>query len=159
MQIESCSLADCYDLAATMRPSDTAEVEASMGVSPLEALLQGRATSHICKTAKGDSGEPVVIFGVGEVDFSDQIGQVWMLCSKDVKRYSKEILRLTPDILGHWHQMYPILWNFVDARNTSSQRWLKRMGFDLIRTHPVFGHAGLPFIEFMRRSPCAPQHS
>ena len=45
---------------------------------------------------------------------------------------------------------YPILFNFVDARNTTHVKWIKYMGFSIIQEHATFGVEGRLFYEFAK---------
>ncbi|MDX0568327.1 DUF2833 domain-containing protein, partial [Sinorhizobium medicae] len=104
-----------------------------------------------------DDGKCIGLFGVDPVDQHPYFGLVWMVTSDDVFRHRKQILRDSPVWLNKLHDLYPLLGNHVDARNRSHIRWLKWLGFSMLRVVPEFGVERLPFIEFakLRSKPCA----
>ena len=55
--------------------------------------------------------------------------------------------------LRHLRQMqefYPCLFNYIDARNERSIRWLSAVGFSILEIIPTHGREGRPFILFGR---------
>ena len=61
-----------------------------------------------------------------------------------------EFLRQSRIHLANLHAMYPVLFNFVDARNTVHLRWLRWMGFTFISRNDNYGPEKRTFYEFVR---------
>ena len=137
---------DVYVLAAKMRLADVEEVKASNALTPTEALQQGfdmsKAQSIIHK------GELIGMFGCAHVD--ELIGSPWMLGSDKIPQIKKDLLTQSVEWVKEVNQQYPLLINYVDARNKVSIRWLNHIGFSFVQFIPKFGVGGIPFYEFVR---------
>lgn len=123
-------------VAARMRPADVAEVRASSGSSPHDALMRSLSASRVAWTAILD-GQPEVMFGVGDINILARTGSPWLLGTDAVEREWRMFLRQSRD----WRQQllsdYDVLRNFVDDRNVVSKRWLQWLGFTLMDPMPV----------------------
>ena len=62
----------------------------------------------------------------------------------------RTFLRQSKEMLRELHQQFILLFNEVDARNTTHIRWLRWMGFIFVRYRPNYGAEGRPFYEFCR---------
>lgn len=136
-------------LAPRLRQADQDEIKALAGVTPEEALAVSFQSSTHRYTADWE-GEPIIMFGAGPV--IDGAGAVWLLGTDMVKTVRVPFLRESKRCLAGLHKDYPLLFNYVDARNTLHIRWLKWLGFKFINLHPKFGVARIPFYEFVRIS-------
>ena len=131
-----------------MRQADVDEVWASAQVMPDMALrLSLNASGGNAQTAIID-GLPAAMLGVGLrcVEY----GRPWMLSTSVVDRYPGLMLRHSPCIVAQWSATFPVLINFVDARNLRSIRWLDWLGFTFDPALP-WGALGLPFHRFEKR--------
>jgi hypothetical protein len=144
--IRSAVVPDCSSLARVLRDADIAEVKASSGLSPGDALLRAYVLSHDCFTVEDSTG-PVCMFGV--VRDSKTTGRIWLLGSDRMFLYRRQLLTEPRLWLDHWRQKYKVLTNFVDARNVRHVRWLEHMGCRFIREVPDFGHEKRIFKEFV----------
>lgn len=72
-----------------------------------------------------------------------------MLGSNQIKKHLPEFLRRTPEQFSILHRGYPVLFNYVDERNTASIRWLRWAGAKFIQRHPEMGVENRPFLEFI----------
>lgn len=90
------------------------------------------------------------MFGCVPVD--ETSGSVWLLGSDDLTQppLRKQFLAEGRVWLNQLHAFRPLLFNFVDARNTVHIRWLRWMGFTFLRLHPEYGVERRPFWEFAR---------
>ncbi len=143
--IQRTSRWHCDALAARMRKEDADEVLASSNHTPLQALINGFNNSHKCYTALY-SDIPIVMFGVVKTNAS--MGTIWMLCSDLAQRQSIAVLRQAPKEIEKLHKVYPVLANYVDARNALHIKWIEHMGFGFIGESAKYGYAGLPFKGF-----------
>tara|TARA_B100000530_G_scaffold75944_1_gene45326 strand:+ start:1845 stop:2078 length:234 start_codon:yes stop_codon:yes gene_type:complete len=62
---------------------------------------------------------------------------------------STRFLRESRKYADEMQENYPLLWNFVDAKNTVHHRWLQWLGFTLIRKIK-YGVLQGDFYEFAR---------
>jgi hypothetical protein len=142
---------DVIYLAPRLRPEDVAEVKAYSGRDAYHTLSLGLHVSDQCWTMVSDDDEPAGMFGVVKSQLPGA-GLVWMLCTPLVPENSMTFLKECRR--GGWtnklHRSYPILWNYVDERNTKHVNWLRWMGFSFIMRHPKFGFEQRPFLEFTR---------
>ena len=144
-------LADVVELAANMRQEDKEEVLADSGSSPQEALFYCFFNSKPCMTMVGRKGNLMGMYGV--VPCSPKVGRIWMLGHKTMINDYKDVrdfLKYSPIELQKFHCNYPLLYNYVDERNTTHIKWIKWMGFSIIKKHATFGAAGIPFYEFVK---------
>lgn len=137
-------------LAPLMRAEDTAEVLASGGFSPFQALRSSMRHSKVCRTALV-AGEVAAIFGA-MADPEPGVGIVWMLTGQAVTKHPRAFLRACRPALAELHKDFPILWNAIDARYEAAIRWARWLGGEVLQPTP-FGVSGLPFCPvFFRRS-------
>ncbi len=129
-------------LAPIMREADKQEAMAAAGSTPLETLREAIRVSSPCLTAM-DGETPLAMFGVTPAERGS--GVVWFLGSDAATERPREMMRLSRLWLGRFRSQFPLLWNFVDARNTVHIRWIRSMGFEFLSTHHDFGHSQLPF--------------
>lgn len=140
---------DLVWLSDHMRKSDAAEIAATSGVSPASAMALGQAYSSYMKVAC--LGEiPVLVFGVSPTD-NPLVGKVWMLATDILQnpRARKLIARYSMNWVREMQDIYPVLTNITDARNTVHHRWLKWCGFRFIQKLD-HGPVGAAFYEFVR---------
>lgn len=123
-------------IAERMRPADVAEVLASSGKSPHEALMFSLTGSSQAWTAALD-GQPEVMFGVADLNILTGLGAPWLLGTDAVERNYRQFLRRSLSWREQLSERYSVLRNFVDDRNEVSKRWLSWMGFTLFDPIPV----------------------
>lgn len=146
---------DIEALAASMRPEDAAEVLASGGHSPLEALrVSVEASSEVWAWEVG--GEVAAIFGVVPLEqsalLSPRSAIVWALTGSAVTRNRKAFVRASRAIVAALLFRWDALFNAVDQRYTGAIRWLESMGATFAPPRP-FGAQGLPFVPFVLEAP------
>lgn len=144
---------DAHYIAANMRQDDRQECEAQLGLPPAFILPQAIGRPNVWTWE--EEGVPVAI---GGVDASiPSVGTVWMTSTDDIVKHRIKFLReLSKPMLELLHQDYPILTNMVDARNTLHIRWLRWLGFTVLRRIEKWGAHSVPFYEFARyQPPCA----
>lgn len=138
-------------IARHLRDQDRAELEAMHGGSPELILPQSVLLSSHGWLAV-DRGEPIAVFGAAPSPLPG-VGIVWMLGTDGVARAGRSIARQTAPLLDEMHTAYPVLWNYIDARNSVSLRWLRWVGFELLGDHR--SPSGHLFHIFARSRPCA----
>lgn len=134
-------------LADHLRAADRAEVLAACGqVNVLETLVRCAArSSHAWVWAEGET--PVAIFGVTPISLLGGVGSPWLLGTDAVFDHPRALMADSRRYLSLVRETYPILYNYVDARNARSIRYLRRLGFTLHEPAP-YGALGLPFHKF-----------
>jgi hypothetical protein len=143
------TLDDVYDLAPRLRQSDVDEIKASSGLLPEPALYFSFKNGAETNTIIASDGEIIGMFGV--VSTHDPlIGVPWMLCTDRLPEIRKEFLPQSLDWVKETNKQYPILFNYVDKRNTKAIRWLRYLGFKFPQLVHEFGVGKKPFYEFVR---------
>lgn len=155
VQVVSATPAHAEALAPLLRPADVAEVEASAGFTPLEALQASLSASERA-WALVVGGEVAALWGVvpvgqGTLLTRPQLAVVWALTGRAVDRHRKLFVRLSRGVLSELLRLYPVLVNAVDARYRGALRWVRWLGAEVAPAVP-FGALGLPFhpIRFRR---------
>jgi hypothetical protein len=137
-------------LAENLREADVAEIKASSGKAPGDALYAsldlGGDTRVICL----HDGTPVGIFGV--VPITKDLGGIWMVATNQFKSVQRQFLRECRTGITDLCQGYKAVFNCTDARNTVHHRWIKWSGFTIIKRHESYGVEQRPFLEFVRIS-------
>lgn len=146
--VRPATIQDARDLAPRLRPADVQEIWAATGESPEEALIMGVKLGRPALSFVDPRGELAGMFGV--TPLSDPlVGAVWMLSSPAIERYPVHFLRRCRGWIEQFHDAYPVLMNYVDARNVVHIRWLKWVGFQFLRLVP-YGVQRMPFYEIVR---------
>ncbi len=140
--------ADMIALAQNMRQADIDEAYALDRSTPAEAIASCVLLTDFSKTAVGDEGEVLAMWGVASETRSALVGVPWMLSSNALTRkHVLEFGRRSADNAKILKQRYTALYNFVDARHALAIRWLGWMGFEMQPAQPL-GIDGAPFHVF-----------
>lgn len=135
-------------LAPRLRPADVNEVKAASGDTPESALVMSIAYSPKSWAWLVD-GEVVAIFGVAMHPYKPMTGIPWLLASPDLEKQKIFFLRTCGVYIDEMLDVFPVLENYVDCRNTASIQWLAWCGFAMAEVVPFFGAQRLPFIRFI----------
>lgn len=135
--------ADVDALIANLRPSDYAECLAYGKPDIAAGIVASVNRSLMCWTGLVD-GEVAAIIGVSPLSVLGGVGSPWMLGTPVLDRHARILVRKTPDYIDRMLAAFPHLINFVHAKNTTSVRWLRRLGFTLHAAQP-HGPLGEPF--------------
>lgn len=138
-------------VANAMRHADVAEIWAAGRKTPETALKASMALSRYCKTIMLDD-KPIGMFGVTPLSVVTGNGVPWMLGTPEIETISMRFLRGSLSYIREMLAGYSYLENWVDARNTVSIRWLKWLGFAIVKPEP-YGHLNLPFHRFYMENP------
>lgn len=136
-------------IGANMRQSDIDEVRASSALSPTEAIHTSLALSSVAFCVVSDTHGPCAIFGAAPGGLPG-LGIVWMLGTDGLRHEGYSIAKQTRSYFDQLNAEYPILWNYIDGRNSLSMRWLRWGGFELLAEHPNHGPEGRTFHTFAR---------
>jgi hypothetical protein len=151
--IRPATVDDARSLAPRLRQADVAEIEAGLGLPPLDGLLLSMLTGP--SWAIVHDGLVIGIFGAGRHPRHQNTGVVWMLGSADVARpeIKYEFLQRSRQVCDLFNERYPVLTNYIDARNELHVRWIRWLGFKIVNTTETA--EGVPFHEFARIKQCA----
>lgn len=141
-------------IGRNMRDVDRQELLASSMASPLQTVLSSFARSEYSFTGLVDS-KPVMILGVVSSNRIFRVGIPWMIATSELEGHSMQFLRGCAPVLDMFRQDFSYLYNHVDARNDSSIRWLKWLGFDLDEPE-IYGHRKMLFHRFGMRGYSSP---
>lgn len=141
---------DADALAPILRHADLQELQATSPLPPLDVLRMSAEESVPSCTILGHSGKVAGLFGAVPAAF--QSGVIWLLGSDELTQGPtlRAFLKHCHTYLDTIHQLYPLLYNCIDERNTVHIRWLQRMGFTFLARHEHYGFEQRPFLEFVR---------
>lgn len=148
--IRDTTLRDVVGLANNLRIADRAEMAAYGHTEPIEALSRSVVSSVMCWSAFID-GELAAILGCAPINIIGGVGSPWMMGTPVLDRHQRVLVRHTPGYIARMLAVFPHLVNFVHTENTTSVRWLRRLGFTLHEAAP-YGALGAPFHKFEMRA-------
>lgn len=136
------------DLSVNLRPADRAEIEAVHGDKLEPCLIASAAISSLCWFGLAD-GTPFCVFGCAP-SAAPMTGVAWLVGTPHLDAIPHTFVRNTIRHLREMHALYPCLFNYIDARNGKSMRWLQTCGFDILEIIPEHGLERRPFLLFAR---------
>mgnify|MGYP001281726700 FL=1 len=140
---------DVYKLYPRIREVDVEEVKVTIGLDIKDGLMVSYLTSDEVFTMVANDGDLVGMFGISKT--ADPLVAVpWMLCTERLPEFTKTFMKLSKQWVIEKNNKNSILMNYVDVRNTTSIKWLKHLGFVLIKRIEDFGVGKKPFYEFVR---------
>lgn len=137
-------------IAENINPLDKLELEASLGLCPLGALMHCVAVSDTTFVAEVD-GVPQVIFGIAD---SHPYGSPWVLGTREIVHWADHFMLLSREILKDWLSGYDQLVVVTDCRHYQSHRWLNELGFKITGVLDDYGFNDEPFYVY---EICAPR--
>ena len=132
-------------IASRLRQRDCDEIWTAVGTDPHTALEESINYSSIHRTILLD-GEPAAIFGAAPSN-EDNCGVAWLLGTDAIDTHARAFWLASKAGLGLLFTWFARLFNYVDARNQPSLRWLKRLGASVAAPVP-FGIEARPFHYF-----------
>lgn len=147
----------CNLLANDLRKADAEEMWALGGWRPFEGVLFSFENSSEAYTVvdADDPDTPILMFGLGKsVDIFDHHKRsIWLLGSNRATGIKKEFVRQCAGYMVAMAAGYTV-YNFVLADNHPSLRWLKWLGFRIMKAKPQ-GWLNKDFHYVERVVPCA----
>lgn len=137
-------------IANNMREADRQECMAMAGKGPLTALYDSLRVSVAAWTGFVDL-EPICMFGVSPRSILGDVGSPWLLGTDKIAENALSFLRRNKAYVQRMLDIFPVLENFVDARNHLSIIWLVWLGFTIERPAVVCGVERRPFFRFEMR--------
>lgn len=148
VEITPVVAADLTELMDNIRKQDLDEIRAT-GV-PLASGLSYTVVTADEALAGRVNGELVSLFGVGQLSVLNDTGVPWLLGTNAVQRYGRVVAVESRRYVRLWQTRYPIMRNYVDARNSVALRWLRWLGFGILPAVP-YGPYKMPFHPFELR--------
>ena len=128
-----------------MRQQDADEVRAAGWQSLHEAVHDSVSLSEWSRVVRCN-GVLVAIFGVrASGTLLSPCGIPWMLGTPALMRHRLLLHRMARKYVSDMLHKYGHLFNVVDARNSVSISWLKRLGFQFHDPVEFRGHQFIPF--------------
>lgn len=146
--IREALIEDASTIAPLLREADKNEIAASTGSSPVDAMMYSIMGSKEAFVACLPDGTPVALFGIG--DDGVGYGVPWMVGTDDMIRFSKSLVKDARKWVDKKTTEYPMLYNYVDSRNTVHINWLRRIGFTVSEIPEYFAVSDVPFYLFTR---------
>jgi len=144
IEIVPARFAHIEEIEPRMRDIDRLECRI-MGHSPREALKLGIMSATVAWTALVD-GRAEAMFGASTISLIDGSGRPWMLMTDEAVQHKKALLRFGRIYTEALHRHYAILQNWVHARNSTSIRWLARLGYGIGPVEIMRGEPMRPFV-------------
>lgn len=136
---------DCQLLIDDLRPDDFNEVTTMTREHPLKPVVRGFRNSKMCRSVIKD-GNFIAMYGVCPTE-SHMVGSPFLLGTNRFLEIALPFARQCKSRVKEMQDLYPILWNFIDSRNTVHLRWLKWCGFKIINKKKI---EGIDFYEFIK---------
>lgn len=149
IEIRETTINDVVELARNLRAADAAEMRAYGHDDYLPHLTRSALHSMLCWSAFAD-GKLACIIGVAPLSVMSGVGSPWMMGTHVLDQHQRVLVRRTPEYISKMLNAFPHLVNYVHAQNTTSVRWLRRLGFTLHDAQP-YGALGEPFHKFEMR--------
>lgn len=139
---------DIKPLAENLRKADIEELAASTGLTPEVALRLSVSVSEEANTIVLEDGTVVGIFGLSHM--SDTVGCPWLVGTDLLPTIRTAFLRGSKAWIEEKNEEYPVLTNYVHAKNETAIQWLRFLGFNFINLIEEHGVGKEPFYEFVR---------
>ena len=145
---------DVRYVADNLREADREEILASVGIEPSIALPQYLAEGRevyaagLCMDNRAE-----ILYGLDPIFGVERAAVIWLLSTDRIYDFPVEFVVRTRELYDEAHTRFDLLTNFIDARNTRHIKWLKFLGFTMIRRVEQFGAENRPFIEFASYRP------
>jgi len=147
IEMRTATAEDISAVRANVRAENLAELEVvGLGLDEVLDWSLNNSVEALCGVI---DGEPVCLFGVSCTE-DPGIGCPWMVGSNAIDRHRVAFLRASRAKVDEWLTHWPVMMNWVDARNTRGLRWLRFLGFEIQDPIPM-GESGLEFHLFSKK--------
>lgn len=149
--IQPATVGDAAYIAPILREADRCEIlaiHADPAATVLAEAVRVSSRAYAAWAWRGPQDfDALALFGVAPVPGHPLLGVPWMVGARGLEDAPKTLVRHSRIWLSRISEGYRRLANWVDARNESSIRWLRWLGFTV---HPPlpWGRFDLPFHPF-----------
>lgn len=133
--VRSATWMDVEQMADCLREPDGNEIQASTGLAPGDGLRQSFSVSEMRFTITHNQC-PVVIFGLSSSTGSDN-GCIWLLATDGIEKIKHSVYSISMEYINYFLGIYKVLYNFVDERNTKTEKWLRLCGAQFYSSLPL----------------------
>jgi hypothetical protein len=133
-----------------LRQADYDEVYAVTGQDP-DQVLKDSWKRSIYRWAVMRQEDVIGLFGVSPFSILGPVASPWLLGTDKMEKIKLSFVKKSVSWVAYMLSIYPVLMNWVDARNQLSIKWLKWLGFKMDTEPKPFGVMGLPFYYFEKR--------
>ena len=133
--ITEATLEDALLMAHKVRDADVEEIWAANMTRPLEALVGCVRHSEHARVGRAN-GEIVCMFGTMRSNLMGSRGIIWMLGTDLLQKYAVRFLRENKNEIVQISSEFSIVENYCYARNKTTLRWLKWLGFTIEEAQP-----------------------
>lgn len=140
-----------FAVQGKLRKLDAQEVEAASG-KPADVALSYSWRGSAYRWAIVWQGQIIGLFGLSAPAALGMVGVPWLLGTDGLEEIKVSFIKESRRYLDYMLTLYPILANYVDARNGPAIKFLKAAGFTLADHPKPMGPYHLPFYYFEMRS-------
>jgi hypothetical protein len=135
-------------LTPRLRKADVDECEALFGKGSVSHAVSSTFQHSLLRYTVRLDGVPIAMFGVAAESMLSGVGHPWMFGTPAIYKQRRALIKEGERYIADMLRLFPKLENIVDARNTKSIAWLRRLGFEILPAEPA-GASGLPFHRFV----------
>lgn len=132
-------------VAAHLRQGDIDELEHAGRTDYAHAVRESVEVSVFAFTALHD-GVPMCLFGIRPDGILSRRARVWLLGTPEINTTKKGFVKTCQMVVDGLLDIYPVLYNAVDAQYPQARRLLTFLGAEFIKK--VTSPTGSPFILF-----------
>ena len=144
-------IADVIELLPKLRACDVVELLLSSGPEYGQALVDSIAMcGGEAEAAIDADGNVIAILGCCYVESNKNLGVPFMVCSDEVDKYPKEVIKDAKARTIKWNNKHPVLVNMVYSKNETTIKWLQHIGYNLGELDENWGYASAPFYKFYK---------
>lgn len=132
-------------IAKRLRQGDRLELARAGLTDPAAALEESVRQSAFAFTALHD-GVPMCLFGLRPDGILSRRARVWLLGTPEINTTKKGFVKTCQMVVDGLLDIYPVLYNAVDAQYPQARRLLTFLGAEFIKK--VTSPTGSPFILF-----------
>lgn len=137
MIIKNSTTKDLGELIRSgIRKSDEMEGYLLTGKDPYDELHDSFYHSTVIKTAF-INGKARALFGVVPLSLLSGVGCVWFVAHEEVEQYKKDFFYTSKKEVYGLFKNFDYIYNYADAENKKSLKWLKLIGFQVDEPEPV----------------------
>lgn len=115
-------------LLTHIKPEDQAEADLINGEEMTrEAMIYSLRVSDEAYFVKGESGNPIWVFGIGK-EKTERGHCIWLVGTEEAYQYKKEFLIYSKDVVENWKRRYGKLYNCIPKTYKKALRWVEYLG-------------------------------
>lgn len=136
---------DAPFIAKRLRQGDLLELARAGLTDPAAACAESVRQSAFAFTALHD-GVPMCLFGLRPDGVLSSRARLWLLGTEEINKTKKDFLRTCQYVVAGFLDIYPVLYNAVDAAYPQARRLLEFLGAQFVKQ--TSAPTGAPFILF-----------